>query len=409
MDFVLKREAFLTQIESAFLNFPIVALIGPRQCGKTSLARSYTQTYLPKFNPVNYFDLEDIRDFERLQHPMLTLENLEGLVVIDEIQRLPALFPSLRVLVDQGLVGERQQDEKNNKQKKRFLILGSASRYLINQSSESLAGRIFYIEIRPFNLNEVQTVDSNFLSVSEHLWLRGGFPRSFLSPTDLVSFNWRESYVRTYLEQDLPALGLRVPSMVLRRFWMMLAGYHGQIFNASELGRSLGMTDHTVRYYLNILSETFMVRVLSPWFENINKRQVKSPKIYFKDSGILHLLLDIHDQKALLHSRFLGASWEGFALEEVIRKHNAAPEQCYFWSIHGQGELDLLLIKDGKRLGFEFKFSDVPKVTRSMQQALACLNLDQLIVLIPGEAPLFPIDLKIKAVGLLAYLNQSEI
>jgi predicted AAA+ superfamily ATPase len=384
------RQKLLEKLSQTFKEFPIVALIGPRQCGKTTLARQYASEALD-FNPANYFDLEDMTDFHRLENPKITLGFTQGLIVIDEIQRLPGLFPALRVLVDGA----------NNQ---RFLILGSASRHLIEQASESLAGRIAYIELTPFSAQEIQADknispnDPALLKIESLLWQRGGYPKAYLAETDPASFRWREAYIRTYLEQDIPNLGIKISPMALRRFWMMLAGYHGQTFNASEIGRSLGLSDKTIKNYLDILAGTFMVRLLPPWFENISKRQVKAPKIYFRDSGLYHTLLDIPDEKTLFHSKYLAASWEGFALEEVIRSLNATPEQTYYWGIHGQAELDLLIFKDGKRLGFEFKYSDPPKLSTSMQSALEHLKLDQLTVISPGDHQ-YPMAEKVIACG----------
>src|SRR5262249_3894834 len=259
------------------------------------------------------------------------------LIVIDEIQRSPELFPVLRVLIDE------------HKTHRKFLILGSASRDLIRQSSETLAGRIGYIEVMPFSLDEVKK--------TAQLWLRGGFPRSFLASTDEDSYLWRQSYIATFLERDIPSLGFQIPPQQMRRFWLMLANYHGQLFNASELGKSLGISDHTVRKYLDILAGTFMIRVLSPWFENLEKRQMKTPKIYFRDSGILHALTGIRSANELDTYPKLGSFWEGFALEEIISQHRATQEECYFWGTHSGAELDLLLVKNGKRIGYEFKYT----------------------------------------------------
>lgn len=360
----MERNSYLYKISLGFASHPIVALIGPRQCGKTTLARIYAvkESEMPI---ENYFDLEDIADLTRLQNPHQALSRLKGLIIIDEIQRVPELFPALRVLVD----------KENSEQ--HFLILGSASRELIHQSSESLAGRIFYIELTPFTLTETNNMD--------RLWLRGGFPRSYLANDDQTSYVWRKSYIRTFLEQDIPSFGFSIEPLKLHRFWMMLAHYHGQICHPSELGRSLDMSHVKARQYLDILTYTLMIRQLNPWFENISKRQVKSPKIYFRDSGIFHTLLDIEKMGDLIRHPKLGASWEGMALEEVIRFHQVNPMECYFWSTHSQAELDLLLFLKGKRVGFEFKFSDAPKLTKSMQIAMHDLQLEQLFVIYPGK------------------------
>lgn len=374
----MNRISYLADIEFQFKVHPVCAILGPRQVGKTTLARMYLEKYQPE--EVVFFDLENPTDLERLDNPMLALSKLpHKLVVIDEIQRRAELFPILRVLVDKK---ERQQ---------KFLILGSASRDLIQQSSETLAGRIGYLELTPFSLLEVKDVDK--------LWLRGGFPDAYLAIDNQVSVVWRQDYIRTFLERDIPALGFSVPPQTMRRFWLMLANYHGQTLNTSELGRSLGVSGHTVRAYLDILTGTFMVRSLEPWFENISKRQVKAPKIYFRDSGILHTLIGIDTNDQLQIYSKLGALWEGFALEEVIRTIKAIPEECYFWATHADAELDLLIIKNGKRLGFEFKYADAPKVTKSMRIALDDLKLDHLFIIYPGDKS-YPADHKIDVLGL---------
>ncbi|MBU1629123.1 MAG: ATP-binding protein, partial [Gammaproteobacteria bacterium] len=357
----MKRTYFLQQLHSAFNTHPIVAILGPRQCGKTTLSRQYAASQ----PDVTFFDLEDSRDLAKLQDPALALASLKGLVILDEIQRVPELFPILRVLIDQA---NRQTH---------YLILGSASRDLIRQSSETLAGRIEYLELTPFSFQEVGEF--------EKLWLRGGFPLSFLANDENTSNRWRKAYIRTFLEKDIPNLGFRIAPETLRRFWMMLAHYHANIFNASELGRSFGVAHTTIEHYLDILTGTFMVRRLRPWIENIKKRQVKAPKIYFRDSGILHTLLGIETMNHLLSNPKLGASWEGFAMEEIIRAHHAEQEACYFWSTHTGAELDLLLFQNQQRLGFEFKYSSSPKLTKSMHIALETLKLDQLTVITPGN------------------------
>jgi predicted AAA+ superfamily ATPase len=377
-----KREKFLEEIHHAFEVHPVIALLGPRQCGKTTLAKQYEERYRSEM-PFTCFDMENPRDLAKFSSPLLTLEEISNqYIVIDEIQRREELFPILRVLVDQ-------------KQNRNFLILGSASRDLIRQSSETLAGRIRYIELTPFSFWEVLHADK--------LWLRGGFPLSFLAKTDEHSVEWRSAYIATFLERDIPNLGIHIPAPQLRRFWTMLGHYHGQICNSSEIGASLGISHTTVRRYLDILTGTFMIRQLQPWFENIEKRQVKSPKIYFRDSGIFHTLLDINDRPALLNHPKLGASWEGFALEEVIRFHEATSEEAYFWAIHNQAELDLLIVKEGRRLGFEFKYADSPTLTKSMQIATELLKLDQLTVIFPGKEQ-YPLSKNARAIGLESYL-----
>lgn len=378
---MMNRTQHLQEIDTAFSVNPVCAILGPRQCGKSTLAFMYAKTQ----QNVHEFDLEDPTDLARLENPKLALMDLDGLIIIDEIQRRPDLFPVIRVLVD--------------KFKKQFLILGSVSRDLINQSSETLAGRISYIELTPFSFGEVQDI--------KKLWQRGGYPLSYLAQDDVTSALWRKGYITTFLERDIPNLGINIPAETIRRFWMMLAHFHGNIFNASELGRSLGYSDTTIKRYLDILVGTFMLRRLSPWFENINKRQVKSPKIYFKDSGILHSLLGIRDSKDLMTNPKLGASWEGLAIEEVIRYNNADPFDCYFWATHNNAELDLLILQNGKKIGFEFKYTDSPKITPSMQIALNDLKLDSLTVIIPGKHN-FKLSNEIWVQGLETYLNTQK-
>jgi uncharacterized protein len=372
----MDRPSYHRRILESFSVHPVVALLGPRQCGKTTLSKSYAKDYAN--STVSFFDLEDPVDLAKLNAPKLVLSPLTGLIVIDEIQRLPDLFPVIRVLVDQN-------------PEQRYLILGSASHTLIRQSSDSLAGRIGYIEITPFDVSETQD--------SRNLWIKGGFPRSFLATSEPLSYLWRKSYIRTYLEQDIPNLGFQISASRLRRFWMMLTHYHGQTLNYTEIGRSLDLSDTTVRHYVDILAGTFMVRVLSPWYENIGKRQVKTPKLFLRDSGIFHCLAGIDSEKTLRTHPKLGASWEGFAIEETIRKMEAEPEDCYFWAIHGQAELDLLIVKEGKRYGFEIKFTDKPCITKSMRKAQEVLCLDSMQVIYPGEMT-FPLSEDIDAVGI---------
>jgi uncharacterized protein len=372
------RKKYLDQIEFHFRVHSVCALLGPRQVGKTTLAKMYIDQH-PSEN-VHFFDLENPLDLARLENPLLALSSFSNaLIVIDEIQRLPDLFPILRVLVD------------DNSKKNLFLILGRASRDLIRQSSETLAGRIGYIEVMPFSLDEAKN--------SDLLWIRGGFPRAYLADTSEDSYLWRQAYISTFLERDIPNLGFQIPPTQMRRFWLMLVHYHGQIFNGSELGRSLGVSDHTVRKYLDILSGTFMIRVLCPFFENLSKRQVKSPKIYFRDSGILHALIGIQDDFQMSSYPKLGALWEGFALEEVIRIMQASSEECYFWGTQSGAELDLLILRKGRRIGFEFKYADSPRLTPSMKIAKEDLKLDQLFVIFPGKQS-YPLADRIVVYGL---------
>ena len=371
---MLQRPAFLHSLQTAAQRSPITALLGPRQCGKTTLARLFAEG-----QGASFFDLESMADQRRLQNPELALGERSGLVILDEVQAMPELFPVLRGLVDRP------------GQAARFLILGSASPHLVRHASETLAGRVEFVELSGFDLSETGA------EAQSPLWLRGGFPRSFLAASDADSFAWREGFVRTYLERDIPQLGFRIPGPALRRFWTMLAHYHGQTWNASELGRSMGLSDKTVRGYLDLLTGTYMVRQLMPWFENVGKRQVKAPKVYFRDSGLLHHLLDIPTRDQLLGHPKVGASWEGFAIEQVLRVF--APAQPCFWSTHGGAELDLVFMHQGRRLGFEIKFTEAPRLTTSMRTAKAELGLDRLWVVHPG-AHGFPMAEGITAIPL---------
>jgi uncharacterized protein len=378
----MERKNYLNALQEAFRTSKVVAILGPRQCGKTTLARQYfaKQQGLKS----QYFDLENPIDLLRLQDPMLALQDFEDLIVIDEIQKVPELFSVLRVLVDQ------------TEKKQRYLVLGSASRELIQQSSESLAGRIHYIELTPFSYPEAHNL--------EQLWVRGGFPLAYLAESESDSNRWRLDYVRTFLEQDIPNLGIKIPAENLRRFWMMLAHYHGQLLNATELGQALDISRVTVQKYLDILTGTFMVRQLSPWYENIGKRQVKSKKIYFRDSGVFHTLLNIATKQDLLVHPKLGASWEGFALEAVTRHLQVNGYDCYFWSTHQQAELDLLIVKGSDRLGFEFKFSKTPKLTRSIQSILEDLQLKKITIIYPGDV-IIRLTKEITCIGLEQFLQ----
>lgn len=356
---MINRPQYVTSISSALERSPVTALLGPRQCGKTTLARLFSK------QGTHYFDLEAPSDRQRLQNPELLLSSLTGLIILDEIQLVPELFSILRVLVD------RQEN------KARYLILGSASPQIVKNVSETLAGRIEFVDLSGFDLLEVSG------NKGEKLWLRGGFPRSFLATSEADSLLWREGFIRTFLERDIPQLGISIPAIAMRRFWTMLAHLHGKTWNASELGRSMGLNDKTVRNYLDILSGTYMVRQLLPWYENLKKRQVKAPKIYLRDSGILHSLLNITNRHELLGHPRLGASWEGFALEQVLRI--VQPTDAYFWATHSGATVDLFFFSGGKRFGVEFKFSEAPKVTRSMHSAMADLKLRHLWVVYPGD------------------------
>jgi hypothetical protein len=357
---MIPRRDAVKRIDEAFKIHPIAALLGPRQCGKTTLARLISER-----EPCTYFDLENPVDLRRLSAPMSTLRDLSGLVIMDEIQRKPELFELLRVLVDRP------------ESSARFLVLGSASPGLIRGVSESLAGRIGFVDLSGFNLWEVG---------SEHrssLWIRGGFPRSFLAEDDALSTTWRENFIRTFLERDIPQLGITIPAETLRRFWTMISHYHGQVWNAANFARSLGTSEKTARRYLDILSGAYMVRILPPWYENIRKRQVKAPKIYIRDSGILHTLLQINTMADLQGHPKLGSSWEGFCLEQLTGYMGT--RDIYFWGTHAGAELDLLATVAGKRYGFEFKYADAPGPNRSMRIAIEDLGLERLWVIYPGR------------------------
>ena len=356
---MILRQTIQTTLLAALKRSRIVALLGPRQCGKTTLARSF----VPPESP-NYFDLEDPVSLARLAEPMTSLRELQDIVVIDEIQRRPELFPVLRVLADRTPLTAR------------FLILGSASPDLLRQSSESLAGRIETHAIGGFNIADV--------GVSSHdlHWLRGGFPRAFLADSNADSMAWRKNFILTFLERDIPLFGIRTPAPTLLRFWTMLAHYHGQVWNAAEPARSLGIGETSVRRYLDLLEGVYMIRQLHPWHENLKKRQVKSPKIYIRDSGLLHQLLGIRTASELLSHPKCGASWEGYVIEEIITL--LQPDEVYFWATHAGAELDLLLFKDGRRIGVEIKRADAPRLTPSMRTALDDLQLDRLLVVYPG-------------------------
>lgn len=356
---LVSRPHLLQELRTALRRSPVVALTGPRQCGKTTTARLILPADSPK-----YFDLEDPASLARLDQPMTALAGLRGTIVIDEIQRRPDLFPVLRVLADR------------RPRRARFLVLGSASPELLRQSSESLAGRIETIPIGGFRLEEL---GENALR--KH-WRRGGFPIAYLARTEADSFRWREQFVLTLLERDLPQLGVRISPAALLRFWTMLAHYHGNIWNAAEPARSLGISQPTVRQYLDVLTEVFMVRQLQPWHENLLKRQVKAPKIYVRDSGLLHQLLGIRTERDLLSHPKLGGSWEGYAIEEILKL--IEPDSAYFWATHSGAELDLLLFKHGRRFGIEIKREDAPRLTPSMRIALHDLKLDHLTVIYPG-------------------------
>jgi len=347
-------------VRAALAANPVCALLGPRQCGKTTLARQ-----LAAGRPSHYFDLETASARARLARPELALAPLAGLVVIDEIQRQPELFATLRPLADRP------------RARARFLLLGSAAPNLVRGVSETLAGRVGFVDMAGFNLREVGG------AATQKLWLRGGFPRSFLAPGEAASTAWRQDFIRTFLERDIPQLGIRIPSESLRRFWMMLAHFHGQIWNGAELARALGVSEHTVRGYLDVLTGTYLVRQLQPWFANVSKRQYKAPKVYLRDSGLLHALLALSRREDLETHPKYGASWEGFALEQVLAA--AGSGQAFFWGTHAGAELDLLLIRRGRRYGVEFKAGDAPGMTKSLRIAIEDLQLQRAWIVYPGK------------------------
>lgn len=357
---MIKREEYIRYIRTALGRSRAVALLGPRQCGKTTLARELVDIYSP-----NYFDLEDPSSLISLADPKTVLESLKGTIVIDEVQHRPDLFPVLRVLLDRKPLLAK------------FLILGSASPDLLRQSSESLAGRLEIVEIDGFSLMEVGQKKAS------RLWLRGGFPLSFLARNDTDSFVWRKSFVKSFLERDLRRQGIDIPAVTLHRFWTMLAHSNGQIWNAAPFATSLGITEPTVRKYLDIFAGVFMVRQLQPWHVNIKKRQVKSPKVYIRDTGVLNFLLGLKTEAEVLRHPSCGSSWEGFAIEEVIRSLEL--DDVYFWATHNGAEMDLVFSKGGRMYGVEVKRADAPTMTPSMRIGLEDLKLERIAVIYPGQ------------------------
>ena len=355
---MISRPAYLSRLREALRRAPITALLGPRQVGKTTLS----QMALKGHSAFTLLDLQSVQDRRRLENPELVLGEMRGLVVLDEIQLMPELFSVLRVLVDR-------------KPSLRFLLLGSASPAIIRKSSETLAGRVEFVELSPFDITEVPERDK--------LWIRGGFPRSFLAASETDSLEWRESFIRTFLERDIPQLDVRILPLTLRRAWTMFAHYHGQIWNASEIGRSLGVTYKTVREYADLLTGAFVIRQLQPWHENLSKRQVKAPKMYIRDTGLLHSLLSIHSKDELLSHPRLGASWEGFVIEQILRASQI--RDAYFWASHQGAELDLFLPMGKVRFGVEVKFQEAPSITPSMKIAVKDLRLEHLWVVYPGK------------------------
>ena len=383
---MIPRAKHLHELKRLLKSYPVVGIIGPRQIGKTTLA---TQVAKQHKRPTTHFDLEDVRDLARLGDAGMALEPLRGLVILDEIQRRPELFPFLRVLADRRPI------------RTRFLVLGSASPDMLRQSSESLAGRISYYELPGLSLSEVKLANQN------KLWLRGGFPSSYTARANSASDLWRQDFIKTFLERDLPQLGIRTPSAVLRRFWTMLAHYHGQIWNASEFARSFGVTNKTVNHYLDVLTSSFVIHALRPWHENLKKRQVKSPKVYFADTGLLHSLLRLTTLADLESHPRVGASWEGFVIHQVIRHLGVNENERFFWATHAGAELDLLTVRGRKRWGFEVKRTSAPTITPSMRTALADLKLQRLFVIHAGEHS-FDMTKKIRAIALQHLLDELK-
>jgi uncharacterized protein len=374
---MIDRDLHVRRVIGLLKRFPVVALLGARQVGKTTLAGLIAPSVSDRSTR---FDLENPADIARLADPMLGLQGLKGIVVLDEVQRRPELFPVLRVLADRKPV------------RTRFLVLGSAAPDLLRQSSESLAGRIAYYELPGLALREIG------VQRADRLWIRGGFPKSFLAHSDRESLEWRQSFIRTFLERDLPALGVNIASDTMRRFWLMLAHYHAQLWNASELGRSFGVADTTVRGYLDTLTDALVVRQLKPWHENLNKRQVKAPKIFIRDSGLLHALLNLATQRDLEAHPKLGASWEGFVIDQIVQQLGVNPDETYHWRTYQGAELDLLIVRGTLRLGFEVKRTVAPALTPSMRSALQDLKLKSLTVVHAGNET-FPLSNQVQAVA----------
>lgn len=371
---MIARSAAAARLKTALEENPVCALLGPRQCGKSTLAREFSDG-----REVRWFDLEDSGDRAALRQPELALSPLRGLVVIDEVQREPGLFASLRPLADRRGAPAR------------FLVLGGAAPTIVRGVSESLAGRVGFVDLSGLNLAEVGP------KARDALWLRGGFPRSFLATTDPASARWRSDFLRTFLEQDLPQLGVRTAAETLRRFWTMIAHFHGQVWNGAEFARALSASEPTARHYLDLLCGTYMVRRLQPWHTNLGKRELKAPKIYVRDSGLLHSLLGITDRDGLLSHPKLGASWEGFALEQILAACGA--EDTYYWATHNGAELDLVLFRRGKAWGVEFKVGDGPTMTKSLQIALGDLKLERAWIVHAGTKT-YPVNERVDALPL---------
>ncbi|MFP5488188.1 MAG: ATP-binding protein [Acidimicrobiia bacterium] len=372
----IRRDQHRQRVEHLVRTNPAVAILGARQVGKTTLARTIAEAYE---GPTHHFDLELPSDLARLDEPELALGPLDGLVVLDEIQRRPDLFPVLRAMIDQ-------------RPDRRFLVLGSAAPDLLRQTSESLAGRVAMYDLPPLGLHEVGA------ERLDDLWLRGGFPRSFTAPDDRTSFQWRIDFVRTFVERDLPSLGSQVPSATTDRFWRMLSHVHGQVWNGARLAGSLGVAESTIRRYLDLLTAALVVDQLRPWHENVGKRQVKSPKVFVVDSGLLHALLDLPDRVALERHPILGASWEGFVIQQLVEATDARHDQRYFWATHAGAELDFLVVRGTERIGFEVKRTATPRITASLRSAIETLRLDRAVVVHAGPTS-FPLSANVEAVA----------
>ncbi len=379
---MVKRETIIQKINTALDRSTIVSMLGPRQCGKTTLAKMIANDV----SESHFFDLEHPSEVAKLQNPLLALEDLTGLIILDEIQLMPELFPVLRVLADR----------KNSSAT--FLLLGSASPDILKKSSETLAGRVEFVPIGCFDLGEIGQ------KVNE-LWIKGGFPKSFIAKTLNNSFSWRENFVMTFLERDLGRFGVQVSPQTMRRFWFMLAHSHGHMWNASDISRSLGISFMTAKRYVDILTNAFMVRQLQPWFENISKRQIKSPKIFIRDSGIFHYLINVKTKDELLGHPKLGASWEGFVTEQII--NICGERKCYYWRTRAGAELDLLYLHGLKKIGFEMKCADSVNITKSMRIATNDLNLAHLYVIYPGNDS-YRIDEDITAISISDLLSKLQ-
>lgn len=383
---MIPRKTEIRILLEALSTYPAVGIVGARQVGKTTLAHMLAEQWQDR---THHFDLEDSEDLARLSDPMLALKGLDGLIVLDEVQRVPEIYPVLRVLID------KQKDRR------RFLILGSASPALLQQSSESLAGRIQYHRLSGLGLDELSPEQA------QQLWVRGGFPSSFLAGTDETSLEWRRSFISTFLERDLPQLGVNVSSVRMRRFWNMLAHYHGQIWNASEFARSFGVADTTIRHYLDRLTDALVVRQIQPWHENVSKRQVKSPKVYICDSGLVHALLNLPSLHDIEGHPKSGATWEGFVIEQLIRLLRADDSECFHWATHAGAELDFLHVRGLTKTGFEIKKTVAPKLTKSMHIALEDLTLAHLFVIHAGEHS-YPLAEKITAVPASRMMRRGD-